>query len=105
MADTTPRELAIFTALIALLLLLGLYPRPVLDTTQTAVQNLQQFTTVTTTVTTTDTASVSEVETGDWRLGIEDWRLETGERTTPAYPITPSPAQPITPSAQGGKTR
>ncbi len=94
MADTTPRELAIFTALIALLLLLGLYPRPVLDTTQTAVQNLQQFTTVTTTA----TASVSEVETGDWRLAIRDWRLGIAP-----HPITPSPAHPITPSAKGGK--
>ncbi|MCA9873603.1 MAG: NADH-quinone oxidoreductase subunit M [Anaerolineales bacterium] len=45
MSDTTPRELAIYTVFIALLLLLGLYPRPVLQTTQTAVQNLQQLTT------------------------------------------------------------
>jgi hypothetical protein len=43
--DATARELAIMAVMIALIVGLGLYPQPVLDTAQRALDALQSYTT------------------------------------------------------------
>jgi len=41
--DASPREMAIWAVMVALIFLLGLYPRPVIDTARPALQAMQEY--------------------------------------------------------------
>jgi NADH-quinone oxidoreductase subunit M len=64
--DSTARETAIMAALIAVIVWLGLYPQPVLNTARPALETLQQETA------TALRANVSSLEVRDWRSELND---------------------------------
>lgn len=64
--DSTARETAIMAALIAVIVWLGLYPQPVLNTARPALETLQQETA------TAPRVNVSSLEVRDWRSELND---------------------------------